>query len=170
MSAIIPPKPRVPTGGKLRIAIVAAKFNQEYTDALVENAVQEIDTFSENARIDLVRVPGAFEIPVICKALIEEEKPDCIIALGCIIRGGTGHADLVATSVTEALMKLALEKTIPIIHEVLLVEDKKQAYARCIGKQLNRGREAARSALDIIEIMSEVRRESQSLRLHPSNG
>ena len=170
MSSIIPPKPRVLSGGKMRIAIVAAKFNEEYTDALVENAVDEIDEIASNARIDLVRVPGAFEIPVVCKAIIEEEEPDCIIALGCIIRGGTGHADLVATSVTEALQGLALSKTTPIIHEVLLVEDEKQAYARCIGKKLNRGREAARSAVDIVEIMGEIRRDNQSLRLHPSNG
>lgn len=170
MSAIIPPKPRVPTKGKIRIAIVAAKFNQEYTDALVENVVDEIEEFASNARVDLVRVPGAFEIPVVCKAIIEEEHPDCVIALGCIIRGGTGHADLVATSVTQALQSLALKKTTPIIHEVLLVEDEKQAYARCIGKKLNRGREAARSALDIIEVMSEIRRDNQSLRLHPTNG
>jgi 6,7-dimethyl-8-ribityllumazine synthase len=170
MSSIIPPKPRVLSGGKMRIAIVAAKFNEEYTDALVENTVDEIDSIADNARIDLVRVPGAFEIPVVCKAVIEEEHPDCIIALGCIIRGGTGHADLVARSVTEALQGLALSMTTPIIHEVLLVEDEKQAYARCIGKKLNRGREAARSAIEIVEIMHEIRRDNQSLRLHPSNG
>jgi 6,7-dimethyl-8-ribityllumazine synthase len=170
MSAIIPPKPRVPVGGKMRISIVAAKFNQQYTDALVENTVEEIDQFAPNARVDLVRVPGAFEIPVICKALLEEEQPDCIIALGCIIRGGTGHADLVATAVTESLMSLSVEKTTPIIHEVLLVEDEKQAYARCIGQTINRGREAARSALEIIDVMNEVNRANQSMRLHPSNG
>jgi len=170
MSAIIPPKPRTKTGGKVRISIVAAKFNQEYVDALVENAVDEIDICTENARVDLIRVPGAFEIPVACQAVIEEEEPDCLIALGCIIRGGTSHADLVATSVTNSLQSLALSKSTPIIHEVLLVEDEKQAYARCIGKKLNRGREAARSALDIIEVMHEIRRDNQSLRLHPSNG
>jgi 6,7-dimethyl-8-ribityllumazine synthase len=170
MSATIPPKPRIISGGKMRISIVAAKFNQEFTDALVENVVEEIDSFDVNARVDLVRVPGAFEIPVVCKAIIEAESPDCVIALGCIIRGGTGHADLVASSVTEALQKLAVDTTTPIIHEVLLVEDDKQAYARCIGKKLNRGREAARSALDVIEVMTEVRRETQSLRLHPTNG
>ena len=62
MSSIIPPKPRLSAGTKVRISIVAAKFNQEYTDALVENAVQEIDSYTTNARVDLVRVPGAFEI------------------------------------------------------------------------------------------------------------
>jgi 6,7-dimethyl-8-ribityllumazine synthase len=170
MSAIIPPKPRTLTGSKIRIAIVAAKFNAEFTDALVENAVQEIQLYSTSPRVDLIRVPGAFEIPIIAKTLLEEEKPDCIIALGCIIRGGTGHADLVAKSVTNGLQQLALEFSTPVIHEVLLVEDEKQAYARCIGNKLNRGREAARSALDIIEVVTEVRRANQSMRLHPSNG
>lgn len=168
MSAIITPKPRVLSKGKVRISIVASKFNEEFTDALVENAVDEIGQLTDNPKVDLVRVPGAFEIPVITKLLIEEEKPDCIIALGCIIRGGTSHADLVATSVTTALQQLAMDSKTPIIHEVLLVEDEKQAYARCIGKQLNRGREAARSALHIIDVMSEISRAGQSLRLHPS--
>jgi 6,7-dimethyl-8-ribityllumazine synthase len=170
MSAIIPPKPRALTGAKIQIAIVAAKFNAEFTDALVENTVQEIQLYSTSPRVDLIRVPGAFEIPVIAKTLLQEEKPDCIIALGCIIRGGTSHADLVATSVTNSLQQLALEFSTPIIHEVLLVEDEKQAYARCIGTKLNRGKEAARSALDIIEVVTEVRRANHSMRLHPSNG
>lgn len=154
----------------MQIAIVAAKFNQEYTDALVNNAVEEISTYAPEARIDLFRVPGAFEIPVVCQAVHEEEEPDCIIALGCIIRGGTGHADLVAESVTTALQDLAMKTGKPIIHEVLLVEDEKQAYARCIGTTLNRGREAARTALDVVDVIKEIRREKQSMRLHPSNG
>ena len=170
MSSSLPPKPRSTGTAKMRIAIVAAKFNQEYTDALVNNAVEEISTYAPEARIDLFRVPGAFEIPVVCKAVHKEEKPDCIIALGCIIRGGTGHADLVAGSVTTALQDLAMKTGKPIIHEVLLVEDEKQAYARCIGTTLNRGREAARTALDVIDVLKEIRREKQSMRLHPSNG
>ncbi|MCL4158588.1 UNVERIFIED_CONTAM: hypothetical protein GTU68_059192 [Idotea baltica] len=170
MSAIITPKPRALSGSKTRISIVAAKFNPEFTDALVENALQEIQLYTNAPRVDLIRVPGAFEIPVVVKTLLEEEKPDCVIALGCIIRGGTSHADLVATSVTNSLQQLALDYATPIIHEVLLVEDEKQAYARCIGATLNRGKEAARSALDVIEVMSEVRRANQSMRLHPSNG
>lgn len=168
MSAIIQPKPRMLSTGKVRISIVASKFNQEFTDALVENAVDEIGALADQPKVDLIRVPGAFEIPVVVKALIADEKPDCIIALGCIIRGGTGHADLVASSVTTALQQLAVDSGIPIIHEVLLVEDEKQAYARCIGKQLNRGKEAARSAVNIIEVMTEINRGNQSMRFHPS--
>jgi len=169
MSAIIPPKPRVPSSGKYRLSIVAAKFNQEFTDALVENVVQEIESLAANARVDLIRVPGAFEIPVTVNEVIEQEEPDCVIALGCIIRGNTAHAELVANSVTDQLQRIAVDRKTPVIHEVLLVEDEKQAYARCIGQKLNRGREAARSALEMITIMKEVRRTNQNLRLQPSN-
>lgn len=169
MSDIIPPKPRILGSSKIRISIVASTFNQEYTDALVENTIDEIESLSENTRVDLVRVPGAFEIPVVARILIQDEKPDCLIALGCIIRGSTGHADLVAESVTQALQSLAIAHSTPIIHEVLLVEDEKQAYARCIGKKLNRGRDAGRSALSIVSVINEIRKANQSVRLHPSN-
>ncbi len=170
MSSIIPPKPRVLGGAKAHISIVAAKFNPEFTDALVENVVDELGSLVENPKVDIIRVPGAFEIPVVTKAVLEEDKPQCIIALGCIIRGATAHADLVAGSVTDQLATLALEYSKPIIHEVLLVEDEKQAYARCIGQNLNRGREAARSAIETIAVMSEITKSQHaSIRLHPSN-
>ncbi len=148
---------------------MAAKFNEEFTDALVENVVDEIAKLAQNSKVDLVRVPGAFEVPVVVKSVLMDEKPDCVIALGCIIRGNTSHADLVASSVTNSLQQLALEFITPVIHEVLLVEDEKQAYARCIGQKLNRGREAARSAIEVIDLMNEVNRVNQSIRLHPSN-
>jgi len=169
MSSIIPPKPRSVGGAKLHISIVASKFNQDFTDSLVENAVSELTSLSDAPKIDIVRVPGAFEIPVVAQAVLEEDKPQIVIALGCIIRGATAHADLVAGSVTQSLSEMALTYKTPIIHEVLLVEDEKQAYARCIGETLNRGKEAARSALDLLAVIGEVRRTQQSMRLHPSN-
>ena len=148
---------------------MASQFNEQFTDALVENTIDEIAEIMPQAQVDLIRVPGAFEIPVVVKSLLEEEEPQCIIALGVIIRGSTSHADLVGGCVTEALQNLAVEHTTPIIHEVLLLDDEKQAYARCIGSKLNRGREAARSAATIIEVMEEITRSNKSLRLHPSN-
>ena len=120
------------------------------------------------ARVDLIRVPGAFEIPVAVKALLELEAPICVIALGVIIRGETAHADLVASSVTDALQQLALEYNTPIIHEVLLVEDEAQAHVRCLGEEMNRGIEAARAAAAMVEVFSELDR-SGSLRMLPSN-
>ncbi len=155
MSTALQPKPRI-IGHKVRICIVASNYNEKFTDSLVENCIEELGDIIPMSRIDLIRVPGAFEIPVAVAAVIDREEINCIIALGLIIRGDTGHGDLVAASVTESLQSLAVKRIIPIIHEVLLVEDEKQAYARCIAAAKNRGREAARAAASIIDVFAEI--------------
>lgn len=155
MSNALQPKPRI-IGHKVRICIVASKYNEKFTDALVENAIEELGETVPMARIDLIRVPGAFEIPVTVANVLDRELFNCVIALGLIIRGDTGHADLVAASVTESLLSLAVESLTPVIHEVLLVEDETQAHARCIAAAKNRGRDAARAAAGIIEVFAEI--------------
>ncbi len=157
MSSALPPKPRI-IGPKVRICIVASKYNEEFTDALVENTLEEISQLVPQARIDLIRVPGAFEIPVVVSAVMERETPVCVIALGLIIRGATQHGDLVARAVTDALMQISLEAKRPVIHEVVIVDDEKQAYARCIAPALNRGREAARAAAAMVDVFMELDR------------
>jgi 6,7-dimethyl-8-ribityllumazine synthase len=157
MSSALSPKPRI-IGPKVRICIVAAKYNETFTDALVENAISELGELVPQGRVDLIRVPGAFEIPVMVAAVLERDPPACVIALGVIIRGSTEHADLVGRSVTDALQRLAIKSLRPVIHEVLVVNDEKQAYARCIGSQLNRGREAARAAAAMIDVFQELDR------------
>ena len=168
MSLALPPKPRVINTKGKKLAIVASKYNEVYSDALVDHVIEELVDYLPQARVDLIRVPGAFEIPVAVKALLELEAPICVIALGVIIRGETAHADLVASSVTDALQQLALEYNTPIIHEVLLVEDEAQAHVRCLGEEMNRGIEAARAAAAMVEVFSELDR-SGSLRMLPSN-
>ncbi len=157
MSNALQPKPRIITP-RARVSIVAAKYNETFTDALLENAMVEINELIPHARVDVIRVPGAFEVPVMVAQVIERTSPDCVIALGLLIRGSTAHADLVAESVTHALQEIAVSSRIPVIHEVLLCEDEKQAYARCIGEQLNRGRESARAAATMINVVSEFNR------------
>lgn len=157
MSTILPPRPRH-VGSKVRICVVASRYNEEFTDALVENAIEELGVLIPQSRVDLVRVPGAFEIPVTISNVLIREQPACIIALGLIIRGATAHADLVAESVTASLQSMAVTHIVPIINEVLLVDDEKQAYARCVGASLNRGREAARAAASIIDVFQEMER------------
>ena len=157
MSSALPPRPRV-IGPKVRICIVASKYNEQFTDALVQNAIEELGELVPQGRVDLIRVPGAFEIPVVVGSVLFRDPPACVIALGLIIRGSTEHADLVGSSVTAALQELAVRYLKPIIHEVLLVDDEKQAYARCIGAQMNRGREAARAAAAMIDIFQELDR------------
>ena len=138
----------------------------------MENAIEEINELVPQARIDLIRVPGAFEIPVAVATVMERDMPACIIALGLIIRGATQHGDLVARAVTDGLMKIALEWKCPVIHEVVIVDDEKQAYARCIGTHLNRGKEAARAAATMIDIFHELDRSMprHSTRSHSRNG
>ena len=168
MSLALPPQPRIINNKYNKLSIVASKYNEVYTDGLVDNTIEELAEYLPQARIDLVRVPGAFEIPVAAKALLELEAPVCLIALGVIIRGETAHADLVASSVTNSLQQLALEYKTPVIHEVVLVETEAQAHVRCLGDEMNRGVEAARAAASMIEVFSELDR-SGSLRMHPSN-
>ena len=157
MSSALPPKPRI-IGPKVRVCIVASKYNETFTDALVDNAIDELTELVPQGRVDLIRVPGAFEIPVMVAEIITRSAPVCVIALGVIIRGATDHADLVASSVTSELQKIAVATGTPVIHEVLLVADEKQAYARCIGEQLNRGKEAARAAAAMIDVFQELDR------------
>jgi len=159
MSTALQPKPRI-IGHKVRICIVASKYNEEFTDALVQNTIEELGELSPMARIDLVRVPGAFEIPVAVAKIMQRGDINCIIALGLIIRGDTHHADLVGSSVTTSLQELAVKNCVPVIHEVLLVEDEKQAHARCIAASMNRGREAARAAIGMIDIFTEIEKST----------
>lgn len=157
MKPSLSPKPRS-IGPRARIGIVAAKYNEQFADALVDNAIEEIGEIMPSTRIDLIRVPGAFEIPVAVSTMLSREAPSCVIALGCVIRGSTAHADLITKSVTDALQQLAIDYRVPVINEVLLVDDEKQAYARTIGSKLNRGREAARSAVAMIDVFQELNR------------
>ena len=150
MSTALPTKPRS-LNQRSQVCIIASTYNEDFTDALVKNTQEELAELMPNASAILVRVPGAFEIPVTVEALIRHQKPECVITLGLIIRGQTAHGDLVAESVTQALQQIAVKHAIPIIHEVVLVSDDKQAYARCIGSKLNRGREAARAAVSILD-------------------
>lgn len=159
MSKALPPKPRN-LNQKTSITIVASQYNTEFTDALLENTRQELEELAGSASVNIVRVPGAFEIPATVEAIMRQDKPACIIALGLIIRGQTAHGDLVAESVTNALQQIAISHATPVIHEVILCADEKQAYARCIGNKLNRGREAARAAIAITDTFQQLRRTS----------
>jgi 6,7-dimethyl-8-ribityllumazine synthase len=155
MSNALQPKPRV-FGQKVRICVIASKYNEKFTDSLVDHAIVELGEVLPMSRVDLIRVNGAFEIPATAANLLERELFNCVIALGVIIRGETSHADLIASSVTNALQSISVQYRIPVIHEVLLVENEKQAHARCIGSAKNRGREAARAAANIIEVFAEI--------------
>lgn len=134
---------------KQTIGIVASRYNEEFVNGLVTHAEEILK--SGHYRVVIRRVPGAFEIPLGVQQLIKREKPAAVLALGVIWQGKTAHADLLATTVSDALMRLMLEFEVPVIHQVLSVKTEAEAKARCFGKKLNRGREAAEAAVSLLK-------------------
>ncbi|HMJ65152.1 MAG TPA: 6,7-dimethyl-8-ribityllumazine synthase [Candidatus Binatia bacterium] len=136
-----------------RFAIVASKYNSEYVDAMVSAAEKTL--VDAKASVRVVRVPGAFEIPAVTARLARRKSSrfSAIICLGVILRGETTHAQHIGEAVSHALANIQVETEVPIIHEVLLLENRQQAEVRCLGKDHNRGLEAAHTALEMARIM-----------------
>ena len=159
MSAFVPSRPRNFGQRRRTFAIVASQYNAEFVTGLVDHARRELEAIASVFHITVHEVPGAFEIPVVVQEIAAREAADAIIALGVIIEGATAHAALIGQAVTEALMRTALTYRVPVIHEVLLVKDEEQARARCLGEEMNRGTEAARTAARMTQIMADLRAE-----------
>ena len=132
-----------------RYAIVAAKYNSRFTDALVQFAQAELN---DAESVQVIRVPGAFEVPVVAGRLARSGLIDAVICFGAVLRGATTHADHIVIGVTNALAQLQTESGVPIIHGVLLFENEEQAAERCLQKETNRGIEAARTAREMVEV------------------
>lgn len=118
---------------------------------------------AQTAEVEVIRVPGAFEIPVVAAtAAVSPNPPSAIIALGVVIRGETAHAQLIAEGASQAFAQIQVLHHIPVIHGVLLVENKEQARVRCLDPQHNRGIEAANTALAMVRVMKELRKEKMA--------
>ena len=143
---------------KARFAIVGSKYNERYVNAMVRAASDVLRR--AGAEVELVRVPGAFEIPVVAARLARASSPRlaAIICLGVILRGETVHAAHIGEAVSHALMEIQLQYEIPVIHEVLLLENEQQAQVRCLGRKHNRGAEAAQTALEMAKLFAEIER------------
>lgn len=147
MSKALPARPRVAPKANQAFALVVSSYNGKYTSALEKNARAELLAINPAAVVDTYEAPGSFEIPLLVKLLAGQKKHNAILALGIIIQGKTAHAGLIAATITHSLQQIALDHTVPVIHEVLLVNNETQARTRCIEPKLNRGREAARAAV-----------------------
>lgn len=133
-----------------RIIVVASRYNSEFVEPMVAKALEEIARIEPNSKVEVVHAPGSFEIPHLARKAIEHLKADAVICLGVIFQGETGHADLIAASVSDTLCRMSVETLTPVIHGVLLLDGKDQARARCLGEEINRGTEAARAAIETL--------------------
>ena len=140
--------------GPGRFVIVASKYNSRYVDGMLRGA-RTVLAKAKGVELEVIRVPGAFEIPVVAATLAArgERRPSAVICLGVILRGETTHAQFIGESVSTALAQVQIIYHVPVIHEVLLLENEDQAKVRCLSRDHNRGAEAALTALELARIL-----------------
>lgn len=147
-----------PNGARRSVGIAVSRFNGEITSKLLEGALAELDAAGVAAEaIELMPVPGAFELPLAAMALAKSRRYSCVLALGCVIRGETPHFDFVAAEAASGVQLAGLETGVPVSFGVLTCDTRAQAEARAGGPQGNKGTEAARSALEMVESLGQLR-------------
>ncbi len=140
-----------------RFAIIASRWNPRITDALVIGARQSLaDNGVADTAVDVVRVPGAWEIPVVAARIAAASQHAAIIALGCVIRGDTRHYEHVADRCAEGLMRVALDFGIPVMNGVLAVERIEDAEVRAGGSHGNKGEETALAAIEMVQLLEQL--------------
>jgi 6,7-dimethyl-8-ribityllumazine synthase len=148
----------VADGKRRSVAIVAARFNGEITNRLLQSALDELEDAGVRLEsVTIMPVPGAFELPLAAMALAKTRRYACIVALGCVIRGETPHFEYVASEAASGLQLAALETGVPVAFGVLTVESIEQAEAR-----LDKGAEAARTALEMADAFAQLRASAGS--------
>jgi len=145
------------TGGKGNYCLVVGRWNSFVVEHLLQGA---LDTLRRHGVADkqlrIVRAPGAFEIPLVCKKVAEAGGVDAIIALGAVIRGGTPHFEYVAGECTKGIAAVSMEFGVPVAFGVLTVDTIEQAVERAGSKAGNKGEEAALSALEMVSLLDKL--------------
>jgi len=142
----------------LKFAIIVSRFNSLITEKLLEGALDCIERHEgEKENITIVRVPGAFEIPLIAKKLAKTNKYDAVICLGAVIRGSTPHFDYVASEVSKGIANVSIETEIPVIFGVLTTDTLEQAIERAGTKMGNKGFDAAMTAIETANILRSIK-------------
>jgi 6,7-dimethyl-8-ribityllumazine synthase len=151
------PNAVVTDGAGFKFGIVAARFNEELVDGLLERVLARLRAAGVTKKIAIVRVPGSHEVPWAAQALARGGRLDGVIALGVLIGGDTSHHEMVGQSVSHALQRVALETRTPVINGVMVANTRAQAAARCTGR-INRGAEFAAAALEMAVLKQKLSR------------
>jgi len=140
-----------------RIALLVSRFNSFVVESLLSGAVDTLKRHgAEDRDLNIIRVPGAYEMPIAAKRLAAAQRYEAIIALGAVIRGGTPHFEYVAGECTKGLSTVSLQHDIPIAFGVLTVDSIEQAIERAGTKAGNKGAEAAMSAIEMIDLLKNI--------------
>lgn len=140
-----------------RVGIVAGRFNEFITSKLIGGAV---DAFvrhgGDESNIDLAWAPGAFEIPLVAKKMVESGKYDAVVCLGAVIRGATPHFDMVANEATKGIANVGLQTGVPVIFGILTTDSIEQAVERAGTKAGNKGFDAMTSAIEMVNLLKQI--------------
>jgi 6,7-dimethyl-8-ribityllumazine synthase len=147
-----------PSGADRTVGVVVSRFNGEISNRLLESALAALgEAGVSEERITVMPVPGAFELPIGAMALARTRRYSCVIALGCVVRGETAHFDYVAGEAASGLQLAGLETGVPVAFGVLTVDTAEQAEER-----IEKGADAARAALEMADLFSQVRQQAKS--------
>lgn len=141
-------------GSGLRVAVVQSRFNESVTEPLLRGAVEglmEVGVAEEHIRA--CSVPGAVEIPIVAKKLAASGDFDAVVAVGAVIRGETSHYDYVCSMAADGCLRASLDTGVPVAFGVLTTENAEQAFARAAPGEANKGREAARVAVELANLL-----------------
>lgn len=145
----------------VRVAVVCARFNASITDSLLRGALEALQEHGASPdEVETVRVPGAWELPSTAQRLVDTDRFDAVITLGCVIRGETPHFDYVCDEASRGLGAVARAAAIPVVFGVLTTDDEAQAQARSGEGRDNKGYEATMAALEMVEVYRRIRSES----------
>lgn len=149
----------------VRVAIVASRFNEVIVDALVDGSLSFLrEHGARDGDVVVIRVPGAWEIPLAVDAVLRANSADAVIALGCLLRGETAHFELLAEECTRGLGRAMERHRRPVAHGVLACENEAQARARAGGPEGNKGREAAAAAVEMAGLLARIPRVEEAVR------
>lgn len=145
------------TAGNNRFCIIVARFNEFITSKLLSGALDELRRHGVSEdNVDVVWVPGSFEIPLVAQKCARTKRYDAIITLGAIIRGATAHFDYVSAELSKGIANVSLNEGLPVIFGVLTTENIEQAIERAGTKAGNKGSEAARTAIETVNLIKAI--------------